>query len=141
MKTIIILQKRNNSSYKFEFLLTGREINFNDKIENMNNQKAKIPDATAFQSKRSFSWLIICGMILMLTACADSITFKEAIGHDIVGFWYGLWHGFILPVSFIVSLFDPDVAIYAIYNNRGWYNLGFLLGASTSIGGSSRAKC
>ena len=44
------------------------------------------------------------------------------------GFWLGLWHGFIFPVAFIVSLFMPDVAIYAVPNNGGWYDFGYFVG-------------
>ena len=51
------------------------------------------------------------------------------------GFWAGVWHGLIVPIAFIVSLFNPNVRIYE-KNNRGrWYNFGFIVGASASIGG------
>jgi hypothetical protein len=51
------------------------------------------------------------------------------------GFWAGLWHGLICPITFIVSLFTPNVRIYE-RNNRGlWYDFGFLLGASIALGG------
>ena len=51
------------------------------------------------------------------------------------GFWAGFWHGSILPIAFIVSLFKPGVGIYETNNNGGWYNFGFLLGAASSLGG------
>jgi len=54
-----------------------------------------------------------------------------------VGFWYGLWHGFILPFSWAISLFDKDVAIYAIYNSGGWYDFGYLLGVASMFGGGA----
>ena len=44
------------------------------------------------------------------------------------GFWAGLWHGVISPVTFIVSLFNDDVAIYEVNNDGGWYDFGFLVG-------------
>ena len=47
------------------------------------------------------------------------------------GFWAGVWHGTILPVTFVVSLFKPGVGIYETNNNGGWYNFGFVLGASS----------
>lgn len=56
------------------------------------------------------------------------------------GFWAGLWHGFIIVITFIVSLFNTDVRIYEAHN-AGWtYNLGFLLGAMISLGGGARAS-
>ena len=44
------------------------------------------------------------------------------------GFLLGLWHGFIFPVAWLVSLFVPSIAIYAVPNNGGWYDFGYFLG-------------
>ena len=59
---------------------------------------------------------------------------------DPAGFWVGFWHGLILPFTFVVSLFKPGVNIYETNNNGGWYNFGFILGASASLGGGSQAE-
>jgi hypothetical protein len=84
------------------------------------------------------SKLIFCGLLLvLLTGCADTVPVTTT--HETVGFWYGLWHGLILPFAWIVSLFDSDVAIYAIYNNGGWYDFGFVLGLGAFGGSSSSA--
>jgi hypothetical protein len=56
---------------------------------------------------------------------------------NVAGFWSGLWHGIIAPVTFIVSLFSPHVNIYEIHNNGGWYNFGFVLGLMLIFGGGS----
>ncbi len=79
-------------------------------------------------------------LLFALSSCADAIQYQYDKNIASVGFWYGLWHGIIAPISFIISLFNNKVAIYAVYNNGGWYNLGFLLGASISIGSSSRVS-
>jgi hypothetical protein len=56
------------------------------------------------------------------------------------GFWAGVWHGFILIITFIVSLFTNEVGIYEL-DNTGWsYNLGFLIGICFSIGAPWRWK-
>lgn len=44
------------------------------------------------------------------------------------GFLFGLWHGFIFPLAWVVSLFTDKVAIYAVPNSGGWYDFGFFLG-------------
>ncbi len=54
-----------------------------------------------------------------------------------VGFFYGLWQGFISPVTFIVSLFTSDVGIYEVNNTGAWYDFGFLLGVSVAFGGGA----
>jgi len=54
---------------------------------------------------------------------------------DIAGFWSGLWHGIIAPVTFIISLFSDKVHVYEVHNNGGWYNFGFLFGIMIIFGG------
>jgi hypothetical protein len=66
--------------------------------------------------------------VLLLASCAAQGN-PEASGASSAGFWYGLWHGLILPVTFVVSLFNDDVGIYEVANKGHWYDLGFLLGA------------
>lgn len=80
-------------------------------------------------------------LIVLLSSCADAIQYQYAVDIKPVGFWYGLWHGIIAPIAFIISLFDEKVAIYAVYNSGVWYNLGYLLGISMSLGGSGTAAC
>ena len=54
------------------------------------------------------------------------------------GFWAGLWHGIILWITFIISLFNSKVGIYEKNNTGSGYNFGFILGASISLGGSGK---
>ena len=101
----------------------------------------KIFSTSPNQHKVKLSHLMILLLVIFfLSGCAETITLTEPLGKDPVGFWKGLLHGFILPFSFIISLFDSDVAVYAIYNNGGWYNFGFVLGASIIFGGSGKAS-
>jgi hypothetical protein len=78
-------------------------------------------------------------LAVLFTGCADVTPIKECIEGEPCGFWHGLWHGMILPFSLIISLFKDDVAIYAVNNNGGWYNFGFVLGVSALS--SSKARC
>ncbi len=63
---------------------------------------------------------------LILTACARAS--EVATAPDAPGFLLGLWHGFIFPVAWVISLFLNNVAIYAVPNNGGWYDFGYFLG-------------
>lgn len=81
--------------------------------------------------------LILIIAALFITGCADSVSFEQAESMNPIGFLYGLWHGVIIIFSFIGSLFSDDIAVYAIYNNGGWYDFGFLLGIGAFAGGSS----
>ena len=66
---------------------------------------------------------------LLLAACAATQTVATvAPAATAPGFWLGVWHGFIFPVAFPVSLFRPEVALYAVPNNGGWYDFGYFVG-------------
>ncbi len=52
------------------------------------------------------------------------------------GFWAGLWHGIISPITFIVSLFSVNVRIYETNNRGRLYDFGFIIGISGAFGGS-----
>ena len=64
----------------------------------------------------------------LLAACARQV--PSAVNHaaETPGFLLGLWHGFIFPVAWVLSLVMPDVAVYAVPNNGGWYDFGFFVG-------------
>ena len=51
------------------------------------------------------------------------------------GFWAGLWHGLISPITFLVSLLNPNVRIYETTNRGRWYDFGFIIGVSAAFGG------
>ncbi|MDD5153001.1 MAG: hypothetical protein PHS95_03400 [Candidatus Pacebacteria bacterium] len=75
----------------------------------------------------------------MLAGCAagpNPIAHTAGTDGSIAGFWLGLWHGLICPITFIISLFSDNVHFYEVHNSGGWYNFGFLLGASGALGGS-----
>ncbi|MGP1352699.1 MAG: hypothetical protein ACTS1Z_05195 [Parasphingopyxis sp.] len=71
--------------------------------------------------------LAILGAALLLTACAAQQS-GGAVAETAPGFWLGVWHGFIFPIAWIVSLFVDTVAIYAVPNNGGWYDFGYFVG-------------
>ena len=73
-------------------------------------------------------------VVVLLAACAASPNDAASQANE-AGFWLGLWHGFIAPIMFIVSLFNDTVGIYEVDNTGGWYDFGFLLGASIFFSG------
>ncbi len=83
--------------------------------------------------------LLIGLLILMVVGCAPgNARYSPDTGRP-ANFWAGLWHGLIIVVTFVVSLFTSEVGIYEP-NNVGWaYNLGFILGCCVSLGGAARS--
>lgn len=53
------------------------------------------------------------------------------------GFWAGLWHGMICPITFFVSLFTTNVRIYETHNRGRLYDFGFIIGLSGAFGGGA----
>ena len=88
--------------------------------------------------KKIFVLLVIGLTVLSIAGCTagpnELVNSPDEEG-KVAGFWQGLWHGIISPITFIISLFSKTVHIYEVHNSGGWYNFGFLLGASIIFGG------
>ncbi|MDX8034918.1 hypothetical protein SK803_32280 [Lentzea sp. BCCO 10_0856] len=91
----------------------------------------------------SARWLFLAVVVLVVTSCAAG---PNVVSHvdpvQVAGFWKGLWHGLIYPVTFFISLFTDNVNIYEVRNNGNWYDFGFVAGIGllhtvTSAGGRS----
>jgi hypothetical protein len=82
--------------------------------------------------------LVLAAAVLLLSACAAGVNPEvgqvDAAG-DLAGFWRGLWHGIILPVTFVVSLFSDTVSVYEVHNSGNWYDFGFAFGVMAFLGG------
>jgi len=82
--------------------------------------------------------LLTVVLLLVMAACAPGPNrlVKTPDGEGkVAGFWLGVWHGLIAPVTFIVSIFSDKVAIYAVHNSGNWYDFGFVLGAGLFLSG------
>lgn len=82
--------------------------------------------------------VVLVGGMLLLAACAAGVNPEVGVSPpdgDVAGFWLGLWHGVIAPVTFVISLFTDNVSLYEVHNNGNWYDFGFVLGAGILLGG------
>ena len=83
--------------------------------------------------------LILAAAFMSLTCAPGNDRWDQEInpGHK-AGFWAGIWHGLLIIITFIISLFTREVGLYEV-SNTGWpYNLGFLIGLMISLGGLFR---
>lgn len=91
--------------------------------------------------QRVVTVLGVVALVVLLASCAaggnDVAGTADASGEGPYGFWWGLWHGIIAPITFIISLFDETVGIYEVHNTGGWYDFGFLFGLSMVFGGGA----
>jgi hypothetical protein len=88
--------------------------------------------------KRLFALVCLAVLVVLTASCipgANELANSPAEDGKVAGFWQGLWHGIIAPVTFVVSLFAKTVQMYDVHNNGGWYNLGYLVGMAIILGG------
>ena len=94
--------------------------------------------------RRSTQLLALAALAVILTACAAGTNPEvgtaatEAGGS--AGFWFGLWHGVIAPVTFVISLFTDTVNLYEVHNSGNWYDAGFMFGLTISLGGGGASS-
>jgi len=99
----------------------------------------KRPRGLTIRGKKPYiKGAIAIALPLILAGCATQMA--GVVKPEAPGFWLGLVQGFIAPVTFIVSLFSHDVAVYAVPNNGAWYNFGFVLGIGGFAGGASQTR-
>lgn len=84
--------------------------------------------------RRTSSVASVVLLALVLAACTATQS-PDATAAATPGFLHGLWHGFIAPVTFVVSLFTDAVRMYAVPNVGRWYDFGFMLGIGGFSGG------
>ena len=70
---------------------------------------------------------VLAVISLTLAACVAKQSLS-AVNPTAPGFLEGVWHGFIFPIAWIVSLFTNDISVYAVPNNGGWYDFGYFIG-------------
>lgn len=83
-------------------------------------------------------FLLIFIFIIFAASCAPGPNDVEKTPNregKVAGFWKGLWHGLISPITFIISVFTKTVRFYEVHNNGGWYNFGFVVGAGLFLSG------
>lgn len=83
-------------------------------------------------------FIVFVGLMFLLSSCAPG---NERFDAAPANFWAGLWHGFISLFTFIISLFNDNVAMYEVTNVGKLYNLGFIIGVIIFYGGGSKSSC
>lgn len=76
--------------------------------------------------------------LLLLTSCLPGVYAAER--QKPAGFFLGIWHGWIAPLSLIVGIFDPNVRLYDSFNTGWWYDFGFYMAIISGFGGLSLAR-
>lgn len=59
---------------------------------------------------------------------------------DPAGFFSGIWHGWVAPISLVLGLFNKDIRVYEIINTGWWYDFGFYIAIISGFGGLSLSR-
>lgn len=79
--------------------------------------------------------LFILLAIVVLTSCTPGGGASSV--DDPAGFFMGIWHGWVAPISVIMGFFNPTIRVYEIYNTGWWYDFGFYIAIISGFGGLS----
>ncbi|MFP4364694.1 MAG: hypothetical protein ACLFR1_12595 [Spirochaetia bacterium] len=94
--------------------------------------------------QRVGKYMVVFIVLLMLVSCTagpNELAVPGSSEVEAAGFWKGLWHGIIAPITFVISLFNENVTMYEVHHVAGWYNFGFLLGVMIIFSGSGGGAC
>jgi hypothetical protein len=78
------------------------------------------------------------GLCLLLTGCIPGDGDHNAANP--AGPLWGVWHGWIAPLSLVMHLFDPIYRVYEVNNTGIWYDLGFYVAVISGFGGLSLVR-
>ena len=56
------------------------------------------------------------------------------------GFFSGIWHGWIAPLSLILGIFTDNIRVYEANNTGWWYDFGFYMAIISGFGGISLSR-
>jgi hypothetical protein len=84
--------------------------------------------------------LVLLVMVLLMTMAGCVPGDGSYTTQDPAGFFWGVWHGWVAPISLIIGLFNDNIRIYEL-NNTGWfYDLGFYIAVISGFGGISLSR-
>jgi hypothetical protein len=79
--------------------------------------------------------LILTFFILLLSGCAPGS--GSSTTENPAGFFTGVWHGWIAPISLIWGIFNESIRVYEPINSGWFYDFGFYIAIIGGFGGIS----
>ena len=90
------------------------------------------------KKKIVFFCVLVVLFSLILTGCMPGDGTYTA--DKPAGFFWGIWHGWIAPISLIVGLFKENIRVYESFNTGWWYDFGFYMAIISGFGGLSLSR-
>lgn len=77
-------------------------------------------------------------LVLLLSSCLPGDGKNDA--QKPAGFFAGIWHGWIAPISLVVGIFNKNIRVYETANTGWWYDLGFYMAVISGFGGVTLSR-
>jgi hypothetical protein len=88
--------------------------------------------------RRFFMIVLMLFVVLVLTACVPGD--GKNTSEDPAGFFWGIWHGWLAPLSLIIGIFNKNIRVYEVFNTGWAYDVGFYMAVISGFGGLSVAR-
>lgn len=86
--------------------------------------------------------LLLCAFaiftLMFLTGCIPGDGVNTA--DKPAGFFWGVWHGWLAPVSLVIGFFNRHIRVYEIHNSGWFYDLGYYIAIISGFGGLSLSR-
>lgn len=89
-------------------------------------------------SKKIILIILIVSMVFLLSGCIPGD--GSYTRNNPASLLSGVWHGWIAPISLILSIFDNTTSIYEVVNTGFWYDFGFYMAIISGFGGLSFSR-
>ncbi len=91
---------------------------------------------------KSGKLFVLCTLLILLMLISIGCIPGDGASSETktAGFFTGIWHGWIAPISLIISIFNKDIGIYEVYNNGFWYDLGYYMAIVSGFGGLALSR-
>ena len=91
------------------------------------------------KKKRTIQLILLLSLtLILLSTCMPNPS--ESMVKVPAGFFKGVWHGWIAPISLIVGFFNDTTRVYDPHNTGWWYDFGFYMAVISGFGGLSLAR-
>lgn len=82
--------------------------------------------------KNIIIFLVLIAVAFLLQSCVPGMNSSSA---EPSGFFMGVWHGWIAPISLVLEFFDPKFSVYDSNNTGVAYDFGFYIAIIGGFGG------
>ena len=86
-------------------------------------------------TKIALIFLIVFAALLLISGCVPGDGSRSS--ESLAGFFSGIWHGWIAPISLIWGFFNSSIRVYEQFNSGWWYDFGFYIAIIGGFGGLS----